>query len=419
MGACVRIFEDGGEARLYPMTYLRPACDLRCGILLLREKVVACYPGADVGLFCRERIADLAAESAGMAVGACPSDGVVLLVNARVIWDEALSSSIRPEGAPCAYVCGGTLVAVRVDAALAARFARGGRDMSLLADLPREEVSARVVDYLWDLVRFNSDEIAADFRRLVGSGSIEGRLHDGAVVLGREHVYVARGASVAPGVVIDGESGPVYIGEGASILPNSVIEGPAAIGAGCRINPAARILSGTSLGPVCRIGGEIEESIVQGFSNKQHDGFLGHSYLGEWVNIGAGSSNSDLKNNYAPVRCWAAGRMVDTGLTFVGLFMGDHSKCAIGTMFNTGTVVGVGCNVFGRGVPPKYIPSFTWGGVDGAAEYDLARFFETARRVMARRDRELTPAAEGVLRAVFEATSSDRTCGGQGAMTAS
>ncbi|MFQ5631881.1 MAG: glucose-1-phosphate thymidylyltransferase, partial [bacterium] len=169
-----------------------------------------------------------------------------------------------------------------------------------------------------------------------------------------------------------------------------------------KIKIGAKIYGGTTIGAVCKVGGEVEGSILHGYANKQHEGFLGHAYLGEWTNLGADTNNSDLKNNYKSVRVNVNGEIVDSGSTFVGLFMGDHSKSGINTMFNTGTVVGVSCNVFGSGYPKKYIPSFTWGGVDADEKYDLEKALETARAVMSRRNKQMTPAQEALLRRIYE-----------------
>jgi UDP-N-acetylglucosamine diphosphorylase/glucosamine-1-phosphate N-acetyltransferase len=174
------------------------------------------------------------------------------------------------------------------------------------------------------------------------------------------------------------------------------------------IKVGAKIYENTSIGPVCKVGGEVEGSVIHSFSNKQHDGFLGHAYLGMWVNLGADTNNSDLKNNYGSVKLVIDGETVDSGSTFMGLVMGDHSKSAINSMFNTGTVVGVSSNVFGSGFPPKSVPSFTWGGAEGLKTYELERALEVARRVMGRRKMVLSPAEEKVLRVVFDLTKKER-----------
>ncbi len=184
--------------------------------------------------------------------------------------------------------------------------------------------------------------------------------------------------------------------------------GPCSIGNGTIVKAGARIYEDTSVGEVCKVGGEVESSIIHSFSNKQHDGFLGHSYLGMWVNLGADTNNSDLKNNYGSVKVVINDEQIDSGSQFMGLTMGDHAKTAINTMFNTGTVVGVACNVFGGGFPPKYIPSFTWGGPEAITTYAMERSIEVAKRAMARRNVQLTDATERLLKKIFDLTRDER-----------
>jgi UDP-N-acetylglucosamine diphosphorylase/glucosamine-1-phosphate N-acetyltransferase len=235
-----------------------------------------------------------------------------------------------------------------------------------------------------------------------------GKIYPNVTLLEDKNIYIAAGAKIKPGVVLDAEDGPIYIDEGATIMANASLQGPLFVGAKSAIKMGAKIYEGTSIGEVCKIGGEVEESIIHSYSNKQHEGFIGHSYLGQWVNIGADSNNSDLKNNYSTVKVYVNGEMVDSGSLFVGLTMGDHSKCGINTMFNTGTVVGVMSNVFGAGYPDKFIPSFTWGGIESMATYEIDKALEVARRVMARRKMALSAAQEKMLRRVFEMTVSER-----------
>jgi len=274
-------------------------------------------------------------------------------------------------------------------------------------ELPAKELDATLISYPWDLIRLNGREIERDFARL-GGAAIETDLPAGVHLVNEGAIRLARGASLAPGVVIDASEGPVNIEEGVKVLANASLAGPLSIGRGSIIKMGAKIYGETTIGPVCKVGGEVGESIIHGYSNKQHDGFIGHSYLGEWVNIGAGTDTSDMKNNYSTVRLSVGGESVDSGQSFVGLFMGDHSKCGIGTMFNTGTIAGVCCNIFGAGFPPKYIPSFSWGGSAGFSEHDPEKAIETARTAMARRDRELDTAGESILREVFELTREER-----------
>jgi UDP-N-acetylglucosamine diphosphorylase/glucosamine-1-phosphate N-acetyltransferase len=222
-----------------------------------------------------------------------------------------------------------------------------------------------------------------------------------------ERVYVAPEARLDGPIVLDSRDGPVFIEAGAQIEPFSFIQGPAYIGAGSLI-ASARIRGETSIGPVCRVGGEVEASIIQGYSNKHHDGFLGHAWLGEWVNIGAMTTNSDLKNNYGSVRVQLEGvGQLDSGLIKLGCFLADHVKLGIGLHLSGGTVIGTGSNVFGVHSVPKNVPHFTWGG-DVFREYRIESMIGVARTVMSRRKRQLDPAYEAVLRAAFELTRPGR-----------
>ena len=267
----------------------------------------------------------------------------------------------------------------------------------------------KFITYPWDLVHANGEQIVADFAVLTGGrGAIKGNVYPGAQLLAAENIFIDEGAVVKPGVVLDAEGGPIYIGKKAKIFPNAVIEGPAFIGEGSMIKIGGKIYENTSIGEVCKVGGEVEGSIIHAYSNKQHDGFLGHAYLAMWVNLGADTNNSDLKNNYGSVRVTINGEEVNSGSMFVGLTMGDHSKSGINTMFNTGTVVGVSSNVFGAGFPPKYIPSFAWGGAEGVETYDAEKALEVAKRVMGRRKIELSEVEEKVLREVFTMTAWER-----------
>ncbi|MCK4572008.1 transferase, partial [candidate division WOR-3 bacterium] len=204
------------------------------------------------------------------------------------------------------------------------------------------------------------------------------------------------------GVLLDASNGPIYIDNHCVIRANTVIDGPAFIGEGCFIK-CGSLIDTVSIGKVSKLSGEIEASIFQGYSNKQHFGFLGHSFIGEWVNIGAGSTNSDLKNNYSPIRVNLSGKEYETGMQFLGLIMGDHCKTAINTSFNTGTIIGPFCNIFGFNFPPKYLPPFSWWG-DYFSEYKLEKAIDTAKIVMKRRDIEMDEKYEERIRQIFHET---------------
>jgi UDP-N-acetylglucosamine diphosphorylase/glucosamine-1-phosphate N-acetyltransferase len=244
--------------------------------------------------------------------------------------------------------------------------------------------AGRLMTYLWDLVGAMSAQIETEARNLPYLGESRGSVHQSATLLRTEDIFIAEGCQIQPGVVIDARSGPVILAENVIVGSNAVIEGPTFLGPGTQIKALSHVY-GSCLGEQCRAGGEVSVSIMQGFTNKQHGGFLGHSYIGSWCNLGSGTETSNLKNNYTPVKVQVGSELVDSGQLFVGLMMGDHSKSAIGSVFNTGTVVGVGSLVFGAGFPPRHIPSFHWGGADKLTPYPLGPTLDSARDVMSRR----------------------------------
>ena len=224
-------------------------------------------------------------------------------------------------------------------------------------------------------------------------------------VISPENIFIEEGAKLEF-VTLNASTGPIYIGKNAEIMEGSVIRGPFALCEEAQVKLASKVYGATTVGPYCRIGGEVNNSVLFGYSNKGHEGFLGNSVLGEWCNIGADSNNSNLKNNYEEVKLWSyeTEGFEKTGLQFCGLMMGDHSKCGINTMFNTGTVVGVSTNIFGSGFPRNFVPSFSWGGASGFTTYITKKAFETARIAMARRHVDFDEQEAKILEHVFEET---------------
>jgi UDP-N-acetylglucosamine diphosphorylase/glucosamine-1-phosphate N-acetyltransferase len=413
MVSTVCIFEDPQYANLLPLTYTRPVYDLRCGILTLREKIQRAYPKVPTTLLCRPYLADVVKQqNPGISVNELHTSAS-LFINGRVLADEDFAKRIPLKGEDAIYLSGNTVVAVRSGSGRqgsAAHDFSEAIDAEHFGELPRIPVDVPLIEYPWHLVNRNGEEIARDVQRLLRRAKGKGRLrvHAGVHFVNKKDIHIADGAVIKPGVVLDAEGGPIYIGQNAVIMPNAVIEGPAFIGAGTLVKVGAKIYGNTSIGERCKVGGEVEASIIHSYSNKQHDGFLGHSYLGMWCNLGADTNTSDLKNNYGTVRVFINGKEVDSGSQFVGLTMGDHSKSGINTMFNTGTVVGVSSNVFGAGFPPKFIPSFAWGGAEGLDTYDLEKSLSVARRVMERRNVTMTEADELLLRKIFDLTRKER-----------
>lgn len=437
------VFEDAHLQAFATLTPLRGVYDLRCGGRTLLERQRAAFSPQHVVLLGRPELHALLRESHPQAdVGAWrPASGSeheVWFVNGRLLAlqrDMVRLSQRIPERV--ALLQGDTLLLARCRLAEASRLAdflqaslqthtsrtlmaSGGLESWLKTecpDLPLQHLEpedallshgSRLVHHAWELVSLTPRAIEDD--QLLWQGQkrhASAKVHGSASLLAEENILLGAGVEVAPGTVLDASDGPILIEEGTTIQPLCSLQGPLSIGPGCVVKAGARIHEGTALGPRCKVGGEVEESVLQGFSNKQHDGFLGHAFLGEWVNLGADTNNSDLKNNYSTVRVWESGRSVDTGLLFVGLIAADHVKSAINTSFNTGTVVGLSSQIFGAGFPPKYVPPFTWGGIESQDAYDYEKALETARVVMARRDRVLSAAYEAAFQLAWERSRND------------
>lgn len=415
------IFEDEFYRRLLPLTYLRPVYDLRCGQLTLREKIARVYPDEIFVLHTRTYLRDTVKEKhPGSYVNEIPGDtDRLLLINGRLIFGADAARILGDTGKDIVYSDDGVIIGAWLSGKNLEAYRNViGKNLVSSNDfrgIKRVETEGtELVRYPWELVHKNGSQLDSDFRLLTGGRpEVLGKIYDGAHLLNPSQIYVGKGAKLKPGAVLDAEKGPIYIARDAEIMPNAVIRGPAFIGEGSIIKAGAKIYEGTSIGEVCKVGGEVECSIIHSHSNKQHEGFVGHSYIGEWVNIGADSNTSDLKNDYGSVRVYNDGSMVESGLQFVGLMMGDHSKCGINSMFNTGTVVGVFCNVYGSGIPPKHVPPFSWGeAAEGFVTYRLEKAIEVARKVTERRKVTLSPADEELIKRVFEMTRQERVTAG-------
>jgi len=399
------IFEDDQFDHFLPLTWLRAVGELKTGATTLIRKIERAVGRAADGLLVRPELAQVVARRYPSAKINEPATATeeTLFVNARVcgagwkppseriaVWNDTQLACWRTTT---------NTASIRDYAGLAAA-ARG-------AD--RADFAGKWFDYIWDVMLANPEQLAADFRAEDKCG-IEGKLHESAVIFGpRDQVYLAAGAEVHPFVCLDTRGGPVTIETGCEIHPYTRIEGP------CYIGPksillGAKVREGCSIGPMCRVGGEVEESIIHGYSNKYHDGFLGHAYVGEWVNLGALTTNSDLKNDYSTVSVLMNGKPVDTGSNKIGSFIGDHVKTSIGTLLNTGTIAGTMAILVAHGAPlPKYIPAFAWflNGVISKG-FGLNGLIDTARVAMSRRKVQMSAEEEQLLRRVYELTSDER-----------
>jgi UDP-N-acetylglucosamine diphosphorylase/glucosamine-1-phosphate N-acetyltransferase len=406
------IFEDKLVDNFYPLTLSHPVYDLLCGIKILREKILRYFPNNEYSLFCREYLKDTVKQNnPGIKVNELADDNY-LFINGRALIDEVFQETLGKDSAERIFIKDDILIAAKISAK---RIGKIKSEISELIDVSSfdgvtaEKVEVDTVDYIWDLIRINGSQIKEDFKLINSPGiSEEARLFRAAHLINKDDVIIEAGTVIKPGVVIDASNGPIYIGKNVEIFPNSVIEGPVYIGDNTKIKSCAIISENVSIGKVCKIGGEVEDSIIMSYSNKQHAGFLGHSYLGNWVNLGADTNCSDLKNNYGTIKVKLRDKQIDTGLQFLGLIMGDHSKSAINSMFNTGTIAGFSCNLFGAGFPEKFIPSFSWGGKDNLEIYDVNKSIDTAKKVMQRRKINMSDEDEIMFNTIFNNTKSDR-----------
>lgn len=377
---------------LLPFTFTRPVADIRVGILTIREKWEK---------FLQVTSFTLSEEYLSGRFPFFNGNDAAVYINGALLPDENLIAAIRKLGALQSLVRNGKLLAFKSEKkhlnyenfeAIAKGFA--------LVEYTGE---VKAVSYGWDIFRMNGDALMADFN-LITKGRKSQPLSESNTVIGDAgNVFLEEGAK-AEACIINTSVGPVYIGKDAELMDGCVVRGPLALCEHAALKMAAKVYGPTTLGPHCKAGGELNNVVMFGYSNKAHDGFLGNSVIGEWCNLGADTNNSNLKNNYASVDVFSYrdGKSVDTGLQFCGLLMGDHSKCGINTMFNTGTVVGVSANIFGADFPPKFIPSFSWGGAQWLRTFTFDKAIEVANRMMERRGLKVEEADERILKTVFE-----------------
>jgi UDP-N-acetylglucosamine diphosphorylase/glucosamine-1-phosphate N-acetyltransferase len=374
---------------LLPFTFTRPTSKIRVGILTIAEKW--------------EKWLSVKAyfKTEGYLQKKFPLNSTEqnLLVNGAICPDQKLVDTLRTLTPGYFLVKGTLLIATR-------------KPEQAMNNTNTIEYSGdiTVIDKTWKIFRENAAQIRSDFK-LITEGRTSARIQDKhTVVYGEENLFVEEGVSIRA-AIINAESGPVYLGKNSIIQEGAIIRGSFALCEGAHLNMGAKMRGDTTVGPFSKVGGEVSTSVIFGYSNKAHDGFMGCSVLGEWCNLGADTNTSNLKNNYEPVKLWnhSQAEFESTGLQFCGLMMGDHSKCGINTMFNTGTVVDVAANIFGEGFPRNYIPSFSWGGNGGFTTYRLDKALETAFRAMERRNVVLDETEKNILTRVFEMTSPMRS----------
>lgn len=400
------LFEDEGVERFRPLLHLKPVYHLRCGMRSLREKFETAL-SMPLALHCRKSLQELLREENPTALVNRIESEDALFLNGRALCDEALAAKIKTGKFEFgkAYFNGGQLVAFRANPKeLFGETLPNLIEAKFVSErLPASQVEATLLSFMWDLIRLHPTEFKREAKAETRFGAMLGNVHPRATLVGEERIFIDEGAEVKAGATLDADDGYIYVGRGAKILPNAVLMNNVFVGEGATVKIGAKIYSNVYIGKQSKVGGEVEDSIIEPFANKQHDGFLGHSYISSWCNLGAGTNNSDLKNNYGTVRMNVGGKEIDSKMQFLGLIMGEHSKCGINAMFNTGTVVGMSSNIFGAGFPPKFVGSFQWGGNEtGFSRYELEKALETARLAMKRRNVALTPAYEAAFRRAFQ-----------------
>ena len=378
------IFHDGSEREtLKPLTWTRPVADLRVGILTLREKWSLRSPGSSFSYRTEAYLG-------GRFDVAQPEGEFVRHVRGAVVATPALVDAVHglQEGQQLVDSQGEWLASHGADAA----------EVVVFAD------SVRCIRRPYDVFSANAEALEADFD-LLTAGRSSAPISSTNTLLG-DRIFAEHGAQVEASV-LNSRSGAIYLAAGSEIMEGSLVRGALALGEGSQLKLGTKIYGATTIGPGSKVGGEVNNSVLWGNSNKGHDGFLGNAVPGEWCNLGADTNNSNLKNDYSEVKLWSypSGRFEATGLQFCGLVMGDHSKAGINTMFNTGTVVGVASNVFGAGFPRNFIPDFSWGGPQGMTEYRLDKALATAERVLARRNLALDAATTDILSEIFAQTA--------------
>ncbi len=385
------LFDGPNRENLLPFTFTRPVADIRVGILTIREKwekrlgVTTTTVTED---YLEEKYPMVEMEDNIMIHGAVlPNDTIV-----QAIENLKEGQLLSHQGAIIAF------------------YTKSSQETVSLEEYETIEFNSifHEIANTWDIFSINSEAIKEDFL-LLTEGRSSAAIPDTITCFSKENIFIEEGATLLTGT-LNASDGPIYIGKNATVMEGALVRGPFALCESSTLKMGVKIYGGTTIGPHSKVGGEVNNSVIFGFSNKGHDGFLGNSVIGEWCNLGADTNNSNLKNNYAEVRLWNYGekRFTRTGLQFCGLMMGDHSKCGINTMFNTGTVIGISANIFGGNFPRNYIPSFSWGGSAGFTEYKMNKVNEVAEAVMKRRNLVYSDQEKSILQEVFERTQENR-----------
>ncbi|MCD6659362.1 MAG: GlmU family protein [Lentimicrobium sp.] len=385
------LFDEARRENLLPLTFMRPVADIRFGILTIREKWEI-YLGKKTSTLTEQYLA---------ARFPLIKEEDNIIINGAICPNPVLVQEIKALKSGQALVQGDTIIAMSMNEH---DFEKKTGNVD---EIPTT-ASFLEINNTWDIFAKNAEAIAADFE-LITKGRKSQPIPDHCIGIHPENIFIEEGAELLA-CTLNASSGPVYIGKEAVVMEGTNIRGPFSLGDHSHVKMGAKIYGATTIGPYSKVGGEINNSVIFGYSNKAHDGFLGHSVLAEWCNLGADTNTSNLKNTYDQVKLWSYPEesFIDTGQQFCGLIMGDHSKCGINTMFNTGTVVGVSSNIFGSGFQRNFISSFKWGGVAGFSTFQPKKAIEVARAMYGRRNLVLTDIDAKLIEDVYNLTHSYR-----------
>ncbi|HBZ01211.1 MAG TPA: hypothetical protein DEO84_07825 [candidate division Zixibacteria bacterium] len=405
------LFEDPLYPNFEPISLSHPSFMFLYGTSKIYEKWIKALKPQGYYFLCRKALGELLAVEMGRKLNIIPR-GDTLFINGRFTPSSESLITLRKLNPDEAAFVGDELLAFRLITGRKLPFEKHlltlyeNDSYNKIKDLlKKKKARTRSIKFLWDMVDNNGEMIKSEFNEINKELKNRGKVDSKAVLINKNNIAILSGATVGPQVTIDASEGPVIIGNNTVIDPLTYIKGPVYIGRDCRL-VGGKIREGSSFGPVCRVGGEVEESIMLGFGNKYHEGFLGHAYLGEWVNLGAMTTNSDLKNNYSEISVIVNNVPVNTGRIKVGCYIGDHTKTGIGTLLNTGINIGFSCNLYGGGLfADKAIKSFSWGTPGNLVEYRIDKAIETARNSMQRRKVKLTPRHEVIFKEIYRACS--------------
>ncbi|MCC5940304.1 MAG: hypothetical protein JJU37_02085 [Balneolaceae bacterium] len=396
-------FEDDFLENFHPLTLTRPVFDLRLGILTLGEKWAAALGmySHQIGGKLREHLKGVFHE-----VKATDNHDGMLWINPRFLPNSYLIKQVKDLSVNEGITSNNQLIMAKVSPEIHKNWLKREIDSGQIKTFSTS-ADLQSIDYSWELFQENGQQIKWDIEMLGLKPITDSKAFPDSRLINPNNIFIEDGAKIEPGAILLAEKGPIYVGKNAIIMANSVVRGPSAICEGSVVKMGAKIYEETTIGPVCKVGGEIANVIFHSYSNKSHDGYAGNSVFGQWCNLGADTNTSNLKNNYSTVKVanWNSNKVVDTGQQFIGTIMGDHSKTGINSMLSTGTLCGVCCNLFSDKYPPKFVPSFSWVSGNEIVPYHFEKAIEAMERMMQRRSVALTPRYKNMMKAIFDSTS--------------